>query len=348
MNLFLENFILNNSGKLPLIVCEDIEAISNEEWLDLRRTGIGGSDAGTVYYGDSPFKTASDIARSKLSDEKEEVTAEKQFMFDYGHALEASILKYIGKKMGAMTFTDRAMFRHPDYQYMLADCDGFGIMPDGEVVGFEIKTTNAYNIKEWRSGVWGEDAICPIDSYIIQMLHYMIVLGLKTYYLVVCFNNNASDICVIRLDYNEAMAQSLIQKEKEFWDNKEVIAALPPKSCSKEKAKRYVDYCKKNSVTFENADCQKLAGEILDLQEQQAQLKSKLSAIEKQIEAKKTPILATMGDEKIVNFGDIQCIIKTTKRNSWDTKLLNEHPELAALYKKQTESSKLEISIIQE
>ena len=49
----------------PEIVIPDIEALTNEEWLESRMEGIGGSDAGAIL-GLNKYTTAYQICRSKL------------------------------------------------------------------------------------------------------------------------------------------------------------------------------------------------------------------------------------------------------------------------------------------
>lgn len=49
----------------PLVLV-DTSALTEEQWLDYRRLGIGGSDAAAVL-GISPFRTARDLYYDKLN-----------------------------------------------------------------------------------------------------------------------------------------------------------------------------------------------------------------------------------------------------------------------------------------
>ena len=49
----------------PLVLVETAD-LSEEEWLDYRRRGIGGSDVSAIF-GTSPFRTARDLYYDKLN-----------------------------------------------------------------------------------------------------------------------------------------------------------------------------------------------------------------------------------------------------------------------------------------
>lgn len=332
MNLFYEAYLEENNIQKPDVICDDITELTEEEWLKMRMQGIGGSDAGTVYLGETSYKNKGDVARSKRTFKKDEVSPEQQYMFDFGHALEKAILTYSCNKLGAVLIEERSMFKHHDYWWMLADCDGMNMMPDGEIAGMECKTVNPLKLKNWKSGVFSHGGVCPIESYIYQVVHYMIVTGLKTWYLCAAASNIASDIVIIRFDWEDVkdIAKKLIDAEKELWFNLDYYVTLPPKTYTKENAKGYIDFCKKNSVTFDDADCERSGNEICDLQEKLAECNAEKKDLEERIKEREQKIKVGMGDNTDVVFGNVRCVIKTsTRKGRYNTKKLDEHPELA-------------------
>lgn len=61
-----------------------LSGVSNEEWLRLRKSGIGGSDAGAIC-GVNPYSSAMKVFRVKTGEEVEEQDSEA---IRIGHDLE--------------------------------------------------------------------------------------------------------------------------------------------------------------------------------------------------------------------------------------------------------------------
>ena len=106
----------------PLVLVDTAD-LPEQEWLEYRRRGIGGSDAAAIL-GVSPFATARDLYYDKLKIVSYEDLEENWVQKKIGHLLED-----------------------------LADVDYFVTLPDGETAILEIKTTN-YNAKDhwWDNG----------------------------------------------------------------------------------------------------------------------------------------------------------------------------------------------------
>ena len=104
----------------PDVVVEDIGLLTEEEWLEYRRKGIGGSDAG-VLYGLSKYKTEKDLWLDKtgrLPPEKDSISS--WLAKEYGHYLEELVAITFAKVTGYRVFKVPKMFRHPLYPYMQA------------------------------------------------------------------------------------------------------------------------------------------------------------------------------------------------------------------------------------
>lgn len=109
----------------------DTSKLSKEDWLDYRRSGIGGSDVAAIM-GISPFATIRDLYNDKVGilpviEEEESNWVAKEV----GHLLEDLVAKIFSKKTGLTVFPVRKMFRHPWYPFMLADVDYFIAFPNG-------------------------------------------------------------------------------------------------------------------------------------------------------------------------------------------------------------------------
>lgn len=344
MEKLLERYYLNEGRRKPSVLVEDIEALTNLEWRKMRQKGIGGSDAGEIMNSSDPtFKTAFDVARSKLDElEDEEQSPNDQFRLDYGHALEASILKWYGNTTNAHVFTDRGMYFNPEHPFMLADCDGFAVTAEGETIGLEVKTTSVYKKKKWKSGVYGIDGEIGTWIYYTQVQHYMAVMDLDRFDIIACFGNNAYDNVIVTVPRDRSYQDTLIEKEEYFWNNLDDVVSQMPSFVSSLNADRTVGSLRKLNVVIDDKSGEATCKDILELKERQKELKGQLDLIDKSIEAKKILILGSIKDGEPYQFGKYGVINKVTVSERYDTKELKKHPELD-IYKKKVEVKKFDI-----
>lgn len=155
-------------------VLVDTKDLTETEWLEWRRKGVGGSDA-SIILGISPFATARDLYYDKLNVVSYKDDADNWVALQIGHLLEDLVAEIFHKKTGYPIYQDKRMYYHPLYPYMLANVDYFVTLPNGETAILEIKTTN-YNAKDnWW--IDGEETI-PVN-YQAQGRHYMAVMNLN-------------------------------------------------------------------------------------------------------------------------------------------------------------------------
>ena len=118
-------------------------------------------------------------------------------------------------------FTDRHQYVHSKVPYMLGDCDGLAITPDGEPILLELKSFN-YNLKDsWTPGIYGKGAVVKNPEYIAQVRHYLSVLNLNRADIVAICGNMASDLIVVTVYRDINFEKDLIDAEGLFWDDVE-------------------------------------------------------------------------------------------------------------------------------
>ena len=71
----------------PEVLMEDIRLLPDSYWHNNRSKGWGGSNEG-VLNNLSKYSTLTELVNEKLISKKSVVDADKQFTFDFGHALE--------------------------------------------------------------------------------------------------------------------------------------------------------------------------------------------------------------------------------------------------------------------
>ena len=148
-----------------------LAGFSNAEWLRLRKTGIGGSDAGAVC-GVNPYSSAMKVFQDKTGETVEEQDSEAVRI---GHDLEQYVAERFTEATGLKVRRSNFMYRSKEHPFMIADVDRLIV---GEDAGLECKTANAYQSDQWKEG-----KIPP--HYLIQCLHYMAVTGKKEWYIAV-------------------------------------------------------------------------------------------------------------------------------------------------------------------
>ena len=191
--------------------------VSHENWLRLRKTGIGGSDAGAVC-GLNPYSSAMKIFQDKISDIVEETNNEAMRI---GHDLEDYVAKRFTEATGLKVRKSNFMYRSVEHPFMLADVDRLVV---GEDAGLECKTASAYSADKWADGN------IPLH-YVMQCYHYMAVTGKRTWYIAAVILGK--EFVYHKLEWDEELIQNLIAVEGKFWKEYVQKGIIPPPDGSK-------------------------------------------------------------------------------------------------------------------
>ncbi|MCM1387099.1 MAG: YqaJ viral recombinase family protein [Bacillus sp. (in: Bacteria)] len=188
------------------------------EWLHLRKTGLGGSDAGAVC-GLNPYSSPMNVYRDKTCDEikeKEDNEAIRQ-----GHDLEDYVAARFMEASGLKARRSNYMYRSIENPFMIADVDRLII---GEDAGLECKTVGAYSADKWKDGE------IPLH-YIMQCYHYMAVTGRRAWYIAAVILGR--EFVYRRLEWDDALITQLIETEKYFWTEHVEKGVMPAPDGSK-------------------------------------------------------------------------------------------------------------------
>lgn len=276
-------------------VLVDTADLPEDDWLEWRRKGIGGSDAAAIL-GISPFATARDLYYDKLNilafEENDDNWVQKQI----GHLLEDLVAQIFHKKTGYKIYQVKKMFQHPVHSFMLADVDYFVELPDGTTAILEIKTTN-YNAKEhwWRDG----EKIVPVN-YEVQGRHYMCVMNIDRVFFCCLYGNNFDEVIIRDIQRDYDYEDELIALEEDFWINHVQAHKEPPYT---EDGELILDSVKKHSGPVDpNAPAVvlslPLASCVLRYTELQAQKKladTQVKQLENEMKRMQGKIVAEMG-----------------------------------------------------
>lgn len=185
--------------------------MDRKEWLALRKTGIGGSDAGAVC-GLNPYSSPMKVFYDKTNAETEELDNEA---VRQGHDLEGYVAQRFMEATGLKVRRSNYMYRSVEHPFMIADVDR---LVAGEDAGLECKTANAYNAGRWKDGD------IPLH-YALQCYHYMAVTGKRTWYLAVVILGR--EFIYHKLEWEDALVAELVSMEKDFWENHVVPGIMP-------------------------------------------------------------------------------------------------------------------------
>ena len=198
------------STSKPYGIVVSTDNIARQEWLSYRRTGIGGSDAGSVI-GMNQYKSRYSLWADKMGMLPEVEDNERMRL---GRDLEQYVAERWSEKTGKRFRRRNYMFRSHRWPWMLADVDREVV---GENAGLECKTTT---IKP--EGI--DDGNVP-ERFYCQCLHYMAVMGYERMYLaILVFGAGLYEFTIER---DEAQIQALANAEGAFW-TKYVDAQTPP------------------------------------------------------------------------------------------------------------------------
>lgn len=205
--------------------------ISRLEWLQLRQSGIGGSDIAAIL-GLSPWKTPLDIYLSKVEpiDAADDQASEAAY---WGTTLETMVAEEYARRTGRKIQRINTTMRHPEHGFMLANIDRAIVTEgsrarvgtDGFLAGadglLEVKTAGAYSAKDW--GHEGDGEAIPVH-YACQAHWYLAVTGAAWCDFAVLVGGQK--FLTKRVGRDDEVIAGLIEKARDFWAL--VEARTPP------------------------------------------------------------------------------------------------------------------------
>lgn len=301
--------------------------ITREEWLQLRRKGIGGSDA-SVIMGKNPYRSILQLWEEKTG--KLRVTDEGNEYTYWGNVMEPIIRKEFMNRTGLKVRQKHAMIFHKDYPYLFADVDGIVTDERGEKCIFEAKTASQYKAEQWEDGV-------P-EEYILQVQHYLEVCGMDKAYIAALIGGNKFIFHTIYRD--EELIRNLISREKEFWEGC-VLTGTEPVMDDSDATRDYLN--QKYSDPIEGSiqlqeDMKSVLAEYQDVDR-------KVKELEKQKTGLANQIKAAMGEYETGEVDGTVVSWKKISRESLDSKRLRkEQPEVFAEYSNISSYRKLSVA----
>ena len=297
--------------------------MGNAEWLALRKTGIGGSDAGTVC-GLNPYSSPMKLFCDKTSEDLQELDNEA---VRQGHDLEEYVARRFMEATGLKVRRSNYMYRSVEYPFMIADVDRLVI---GEDAGLECKTASAYSADKWKDGD------IPLH-YVMQCYHYMAVTGKRTWYIAAVILGQG--FVYRKLVWNDELIARLIAVEKEFWKNHVVAKVMPAPDGSKARDKvlnGYFGTVRKGSAISLNGFDEKLSRRA-EIMEEINRLQNEQSCIEQEVKLYMQDNEFAASDKYRVSWSSVETTRLDTQR------MKQEKPELYRDYAKVSVSRRFQV-----
>lgn len=295
--------------------------LDREDWLAVRKTGIGGSDAAAAV-GLNPYKSMLELWLEKTGRDAE---LEKPNPNDtthpvfWGTLLEPIVAAAYSQQTGNRVRKVNAVLRHPTVPFMLANLDR-EVTGLADVQILECKTAGEFGSRLWRDGV---------PEYVqLQVQHQLAVTGKQAAHVAVLLCGQKLD--VHRIERDDELISRLVDLEGRFWQY--VESDTPPPADGSDSADRALRclFPRDAGSTVDFSDDRNLSSTFADLVTVRAEIESR-----EQLEAKlKQCLQQAMGDASRALFETGEVTFKRSKDgSSVDLKrLLADHPELQQQY----------------
>jgi len=194
--------------------------LPREDWLEVRKNGIGSSDAAAAV-GLNPYKSQLELWMEKTGrdDALPQVDPhDEESPMYWGNILEPIVAAHYTKRTGNRVRKINAVLQHPDPDkaWMLANIDR-EVIGTSDVQILECKTAGINGVRFWKEGV---------PEYVqLQVHHQLAVTGKQAADVAVLLGGQHLEIH--RIERDEALISNLIQLEREFWQYVESVTPPP-------------------------------------------------------------------------------------------------------------------------
>lgn len=305
----------------PALRLVKTNTLSRDEWLEVRKHGIGSSDAAAAV-GLNPYKSQLQLWMEKTgrdADLPQPDPDDTTSPVYWGTLLEPIVAASYTKQTGRRVRKVNAVLQHPERPWMLANIDR-EVIGAGDVQILECKTAGEFGARLWKDGV---------PEYVrLQVQHQLAVTG-----------KHAADVAVLicgqqlqvhRIQRDDDLIAKLMMLQERFWHY--VTSDTPPPVDGSDSAATALQclYPRDNGDRLDFSQDSQMSALFTDLQEARFQV-DKYKKLEEQYKQK---IQQAMGNASHATFDTGSVSWKRSKDSTaLDTKrLLADSPELLAQY----------------
>lgn len=328
----LIDFNLNTNPNLSILHFDN-----EEDWLEIRRKGIGGSDIGAIM-GLNKYTSPLKIYKQKVEDYHEDLSS--NINVKKGKALEDYILEnYVLPDVKSKGFTvgkPDFMIINSKMPWLRANLDGlaYNEIDRSYRKNFvvEIKYVSEYAEVNWN----GPDYGGVPASYYAQVQLYMAVTDTK-YALLYALFDSEWEVHRFKIPRNDSFIAEMLRVSKAFYDYN-MCMKIPPKVHTALDKEDVVNIIKKTPIP------KTPSSEMSDLVRQYKNVNDSIKALTKEKDILNDQILEYYANDKCPDDPKLSVklsVVKSSKFNQ--TRFKNDHPEMYDQYCEDSESSRFTI-----
>ena len=182
--------------------------LSRDEWLTVRRQGIGSSDAAAAV-GLNPYKSQLQLWMEKTGRDGALPVVDPnddQSPMYWGTLLEPIVAAHYTRRSGHRVRRVNAVLQHPEHSWMLANIDR-EVVGASDVQILECKTAGIHGARLWRDGV---------PEYVqLQVMHQLAVTSKQAADVAVLLGGQ--ELQVFRIERDDTLIAQLVVLEQQFW-----------------------------------------------------------------------------------------------------------------------------------
>ena len=298
----------------------DTKKMTHEEWVQLRKSSIGGSDAAVCVNMNTYSSLLTLYADKKgLSKDKEDSEAMR-----LGRDLEQYVAERFMEKTGKKVRNDFFMYADDEYDFITANIDRRVV---GENAGLECKTMGN------ASGYNFEAGEVP-SHYFCQCQHYMMVMGFDMVYLAILVLQRG--LYVIEIKRDDDFIKQLRAAETGFWTQYIMQDKMPEPDGSESSLETlgviYPEEVKDTEISIYGLD------QMVRDYKAYKQIKDEYHQKAEEVKAR---ICAKIGSCEVGKGNDFVCSWKTQSRENISPKKLKA--SYPAIYNKLVDTTKFRV-----
>lgn len=298
--------------------------MSEQEWLQVRRQGIGGSDIAAIA-GVHPWRSALSVYLEKTG----EFEVEENEAMRWGTILEPVVAQEFARRYpDCQVRRVNAVLQHPEIPYFLANIDR-EVRKRGSQSGIlEIKTSSA-----WMGGRWHNEI--P-DWVMAQVQWYMGITGYTWAAIAVLIGGN--DYREFEVSRDDEVIELLQQVGKKFWEE-HITPGVPPPAEAAD-----LDVLKQLHPESNGQEIS-LPPTAYDLFDEYDQAQLAYSEAKKRLSTVEAKLKALLGDNESGVLGARKVRWPTITTQRLDTKRLQkERPDIYEEFVKETSYRRFQVS----
>ena len=284
------------------------------EFLEERKTGIGGSDAPIILgvaKWSSPLQLWADKVRALEEDIRREEKEPDPEELRWGTLVEPLVIGEFSKRTSRWVERGNLFVRNDNIDWLIGHADGFqfGWNPDDKEAKGLVESKN---VSRWIWMEWIDDAPLPVK---VQAQHYLAAFNLEHATAVALIGGNK--LVWHDIERNQKFIDAMLEEEERFWAR--VVSDNPPPAQAKD--------CKflNTLIAEEPGLIIQMPTAALDAHNELARVKNEIDKIQTQLaplEEKKDELEAlikqSIGEASAVTLPDgSMYTFKTTKRKGF-------------------------------